>query len=140
VPTVARYVRQLQRLIERYGEDVSLSEALQRESNPKPGHPRIGFKIAHETFRLVELAINAGYRPTAACRLVSDVYLHGDLPVDFVRNRYRRGRERFESLFLKHRAAILESYAAECPDWVEYLRAHPGPGFKQTARVKTTRI
>jgi hypothetical protein len=86
-----RYIGPLKRLIERYGEDASLSEALQRESNPKPGAPPKPVEGAKDIYMLVEQAVDAGYGVKPACRLIDDFFGLG-LGEDWVRNRYRVGK------------------------------------------------
>src|SRR5262245_41958330 len=107
---MSRYVKQLKRLLERHGEDTSLGEALEREMDTQPGEPgapRKALRAAYDSYRMVQLAIEYGYKETPACRLIAKVWRNGDFDEEFVRNRYRRGREHLESLMLKDRAAFL---------------------------------
>jgi hypothetical protein len=119
--TTRRYVKELMRLIERYGEDVSLSQALQLESNPKSGRPPRPMKAAEQIYMLVELAIDAGYKVKTACRLLDD-FFGLKLGEDWVRNRYYAAEKIYAPLIKKHRVHVLEWYAAKFPDWVKRVR------------------
>ena len=129
MPTKTRYTRQLQLLIERYGEDMSLSEALRREQNRKDGRPSIDSKEAYRFYILVEMACTAGYKPTPACDLLAE-WLNGkpckeQVLKNFVRSRYRTGRKLFGAIFAEDRDAVLKWHGADNTDWLTFLRDHP---------------
>jgi hypothetical protein len=120
-----RYTSELKRLIERYGADTSLQGALDRESNPKPGAPRVSINSIEECYMLVELAVQAGYQLRPACRLFDD-FFRINLGEDWVRNRYYSGQRRFKPTMRKHRTAILEWHAQKFSDWTKHIRAVSG--------------
>ena len=129
-----RFIRALETLIERYGEDVSLAHALEREKHPKGGRPLAPLKGAEETYMLVELAVDAGHDVRSSCRMIDKLF-EIDLGEDWVRNRYRTGKKNFAPILKGHRTEILGYYAAKFPAWMKHLQDHPGNG----KRVKTPR-
>jgi hypothetical protein len=121
---VQRYTGALERLIRRYGEDISLAEALWRESNPIKGRPRQHYDWIYFS---VELAMDAGYSARAACDLLSRFVgsstrnRRPDLSAEFLRNNHKKAKQRMDHIIHPHRAEHLRDWAQKERSWAAYI-------------------